>query len=102
MVSARTSGWKFKQGQGEETLKTLESKISGEARGTRGYRGSLVLQSVEDPNAGTIITKWEDEKTLRESAAGVFKDAAREIKKFTAAPPDVKNHKIFGADLVLV
>jgi len=56
------------------------SKISGIAQNVRGYRGSLVLESVDDPDAAVIITIWADKKSLDATASGEFKDATKVVE----------------------
>jgi len=101
MVVARMSIWKFKGGQREAAFNTLERTAAEESRRTRGYRGSLQLLSVEDPDAGIIITLWEDEDALNASAHGLFKGAVQELKQYVAAPPRVEKYKLDGAEMFI-
>lgn len=101
MPFARMSAWKFKRGLREEALKAIDQTVGPAARATVGHRGGLFLFSADDPNAAVMITLWESEAALKASATGVFRDAAKGMEKFVAAPPAVKNYRVFGAELAL-
>ena len=101
MVSARMSVWKFKRGMREKGFNMLEESVADAARKTKGYRGSVTLLSTDDPDSGIIITLWESEETLKASGKGVFQDTVKKMEQFVASPPDVKNYKVDGAELLL-
>ncbi|MDI6719781.1 MAG: hypothetical protein QMD46_09240 [Methanomicrobiales archaeon] len=87
------SAWRFKKGRREEAFDLLDRKIADDARALKGYRGSLDLFALDDPDAAVIITLWEDEEALNASRRGIFQTASSELEEFIAAPPDVRNYR---------
>jgi heme-degrading monooxygenase HmoA len=95
MVVARMSVWKFKSGQRENAVDTIES-IKERVHRTEGFRGDLFLLSKEDPDSETVVAFWEDERTERASAGGIFQVAIRELEKYLASPPEVSHFTVYS------
>jgi len=98
MVVARMSTWKFRPGQRDAALEVI-SKKGDEAGETKGFRGYLFLMSPEDQDAAILITLWEDEESLQASREGIFKEASRDVERYTAAPPEVKKLHVHSAEI---
>jgi heme-degrading monooxygenase HmoA len=102
MVVARMTVWRYKSGQREKALETLQEVMSTEMS---GFRGDVVLLSSEDPDSEVIITFWEDEEAMKASAGeifreqGGFKGVFREMEQFLSGPPEVKNFRVHSAEV---
>ena len=99
MVLARMSFWKFKPGQMERGFTVLDDSLADIARGTKGFRGNLTLLSKDDPDVGVVITIWENEEALEASLGAVFQESIKKIAQFVVSPPEVKNYRVFTAEL---
>ncbi len=99
MVVARIAMWKFKQGMRRTGFDKLEEAVTRATREAKGFRGSLVLLSIDDPNVGIIITLWASDNSLKAYARGVFQDTVRELEEFVVGPPKVETHRVFSAEL---
>jgi len=100
MVVARMTVWKYKSGQRERALATLDKIM---ATGTRGFRGDVILLSREDPDSEVILTFWDDEEAMKASAEQIFhpggtlKGPLEELEKYLTSPPEVKDFKVYAA-----
>jgi heme-degrading monooxygenase HmoA len=100
MVAARMTVWKYKSGQREKALDTLDEIMS---IGMSGFRGDVILLSTEDPDSEVIITFWDDEEVMKASADQLFKaegalaEPLAKLEKFLAGPPEITNYKVYSA-----
>ena len=58
MVFARESSWEFKPNQRKCGFEMLEKSVSKLVREAAGFRGSIILLSLDDPNLGVVVTMW--------------------------------------------
>ncbi|HDR74346.1 MAG TPA: hypothetical protein ENN85_10670 [Methanoculleus sp.] len=100
MVVARMTVWKYRSGQREEALETLDKIM---AIGMRGFRGDVILLSEEDPDSEVILTFWDDEDAMEASAeqlyhpTGALKEPLEELEKYLTGPPEVKEFRVYSA-----
>ncbi len=99
MVLARMSFWKFKPGLLEQGFALLDDTLAEAARRTKGFRGNLTLLSKDAPDTGVVITLWATDDALKASYEEVFQKAAQKIQQFVTGPPEVKNYRVFSAEL---
>ncbi len=101
MVVARMSTWRFRKGKREEAFDLLDRTVADDARAAKGYRGFLDLFALDDPDAGVIITFWEDEEALNASRRGIFQTASSELEALITDPPDVRNFKVQDSEILI-
>lgn len=100
MVVARMTFWRYKNGQRENALETLEKIMAIEMS---GFRGDIILLSTENPNSEVIITFWDSKETMETSSEQLFhpegslKGPLEELGKFLTGPPEVKNFTVHTA-----
>jgi heme-degrading monooxygenase HmoA len=76
----------------------LDENISELFRKVKGFHGLVTLLSREDSDIETILTMWENEESLKASET-IFKDKALKLEPFIIGTPDVKNYRVFSAEL---
>ncbi len=99
MVVARMSFWEFKPDKMEQGFNMLYDTLAEMARKTKGFRGNLTLLSKDNPNVGVVITLWETEDALDASHDEVFEKSIKTMEQFVTGPPEVKNYRVFSAEL---
>ena len=97
MVLVRLSLWCFKEGKREEAFLGLDHILNTTTRNSEGFRGYMSLLSYEDPNSATILTLWQDEKSLKASEKEVFAQAIEKVKDSIEKPPALQNLSIFSS-----
>lgn len=99
MVLARMAVWKFRRGMRRKSFDMLDETITGQTRNVKGFRGSLILLSTDNPDTGVIITLWANENSLKAYAKSVFEAMTHSLDQFVTGPPNVKNYRVFSAEL---
>jgi heme-degrading monooxygenase HmoA len=102
MVVARMTVWKYKSGQREKALETLEQIMAIEMS---GFRGDLILLPRDDPDSEVIVTLWKDEEEMKASAEQLFQAQGalagplKEMEKFLTGPPEIKEFRVHSSRL---
>ncbi|WP_301662809.1 antibiotic biosynthesis monooxygenase family protein [Methanoculleus frigidifontis] len=100
MVVARMTRWKYKSGQREKALETLDEIM---AIGMSGFRGDIILLAEEDPDTEVIVTFWDDDAAMKASAAQLFhpegdlKGPLEQLQKYLTGPPEVTDFTVYAA-----
>ncbi len=68
-------------------------------RKTKGFRWLLTFLSLENHEAGIIMTLWDNEESLNASSEGIFKATTQRLEPYVVGPPEVKNYRTFSAEL---
>jgi heme-degrading monooxygenase HmoA len=99
LVLARLSTWSFKKGKREDAFAELDLMLNTLVRDTKGFRGYVSMLSLEDPNASTILTLWQDEESLKASEKGVYSKAINKVQESLEKPPKFGNFRVFSTEL---
>lgn len=97
LVLVRMSLWYFKKGKREDAFLELDHILNTETRNSSGFRGYISLLSHEDPELVTILTLWQDEKSLKASEKAVFAHAKEKVRESLKGPAKTENYQIFSA-----
>ena len=98
---ARMTVWKFKPGKRSEGIKLVES-FQDDIRKTNGFRGLLMLLSVDNPDEAMFMAIWDSEEALKASEKGVYKIVSGKAMVLAEKPPELKNVEIPSALLALI
>ena len=89
MVIANFVTWNFKPGMREKAFGMIEQG-SMEGRKTKGFKGLLLLNSMEEPDTGYVLSMWDSEESLDAALDGVIKQIQGSIRDMTTGPPVMK------------
>lgn len=98
---ARGTIWKFKPGKRAEAVKLVEG-FQDEIRKSKGFRGLMVLLSVDDPNEARFLALWDSEDSLKASEKGVYSKVSGKAMPLAERPPELKHFEIPSALLALI
>ena len=98
---ARGTIWKFKPGKREEAIKLVEG-FQDDIEESKGFRGLIILRSVDDPNEARFLAIWDSEESLKASEKGVYSKVSGKAMPLAEKPPELKHFEIPSARLSLI
>ena len=93
------STWRFKKGKREEAFAELDLILNSLSQKEQGFRGYMSLLSKDNSNVATVLTLWQDIKSLEASEKGVFTEAIKKVEDFLVKTPRVENYRVFSTEL---
>ncbi len=98
---ARMTVWKFKPGKRDEAIRIVEG-FQEDIGESEGFRGLIILRSVDDPNEARFLALWDSEESLKASEKGVYQKVSGNAMSLAEKPPELKNFEIPSALLALI
>jgi quinol monooxygenase YgiN len=98
MTVARIVGWKLKPGTRDEATGRLDGHMN-EIKGHDGYRGFLLLHSIDNPDRFTVISIWENEQTMAKAEKDVYPNVVNSLSDLLIEAPMVAHQKVHNIDI---
>jgi heme-degrading monooxygenase HmoA len=101
MAVARIVWWKLKPGTRDEVTGKIEGRMN-EIKSQDGYRGFLLLHSMDNPDRITVISMWENEQTMAKAERDLYPKVVNSVSDLLTESPMVAHQKVQDIDIAKI